>query len=136
MNNKKLYVYLYYLSLFVTTLMMILLAVKSPATYYINGYELVSNFGILGCIINGILVVVFSILFAIKKKLDKVNILFPIVYLVFTIIVLILCHLFNDRLLIPYVQYPYYTGFILFNYALLNIYSILSVGKKRRRKRK
>ncbi len=136
MNNKKLYLYLYYASLFVTALMMILLLVKSPAKYYNGEYELVSGFGILACIINVILVAVFTVLFGIRKKLDKVNILFPAQYILFTLIVLVLCHLFNNKLLIPYVHYSYYNVFILFNYTLLNIYSILSIGKKRRRKRK
>ena len=67
-----------------------------------------------------------------KRNLNSVNIFFPIVYVVFTVIVLVTCLLFNNRLLEPYVQYPYYLNFIQINYMLLNIHSILSFNKKQK----
>jgi len=81
---------------------------------------------ILG-LINLILVIVFSVKL-IKSKLENVNILFIILYLLFLIILIILALVMNNKLMIPNIHYGYYISFILFNYFLLNIYSVLSLN--------
>ena len=106
---------------------------------WIGAYNSVNKFGIdirtslnviLG-ILNILLVIIFSIKL-IKNKLENINILFPIFHLLFMIIITILAVLMNHKLIIPYIQYGYYISFILFNYLLLNIYSILLFNKKKK----
>lgn len=84
-------------------------------------------------IVNLILVIVFSIR-TIKNKLEKVNIIFPISYLIFLVIVVILTFIMNNKLMIPNIHFSYYITFILFNYLLLNIYSNLSFFKNKIKK--
>ena len=63
----------------------------------------------------------------VKNKLESVNILFPIAYLIFFAIVILIMFLFNNKLIISYIHFDYYLNFVLFNYILLNLYSILSI---------
>ncbi len=81
-------------------------------------------------IINIVLVIIFT-LKLIRKRLDKVNVLFPVIHLIFSILVIIIALIMNNKLLIPYMHFSYYIGFILFNYLLLNIYSILLLNKSK-----
>lgn len=105
---------------------------------WIGAFNSVNQFGIgirtssnviLG-ILNLLLVIIFSIKL-IKNKLENANILFPIFHLIFMIIITTLSILMNDKLVIPYIQYGYYISFILFNYLLLNVYSVFSLNKKK-----
>ena len=100
MYNKKLYIGLYYLS-FIGTIILCLFLVKGPITYYNYEFSLVTGLPILVLLLNILLTIVFTILLIVRKKLSKVNILFPIIYIVFTLLVLLVCYLFNDRVLIP-----------------------------------
>ena len=134
MDNKKTYIYLYYFSLILTLFACFLPIIfmnnidpNSLAYSYLGLSEL--SFFIL--FIDIVLVIIFTI-FLIKRKIKSINIVFPIIYIAFTIIVLIICHLFDNRLIIPYIQYSYYIYFILINYTLLNIYSLLSFNKKKK----
>lgn len=79
---------------------------------------------ILG-VLNIVLTIIF-ILKSIKKKLENVNLLFPISYLIFVIVVVILMFFMNDKLIIPYIHISYYGTLIMFNYLLMNVYSVLS----------
>ena len=126
MNSKKLYSILYYISLLLSISFYVITKVQvSNNLLYISLSEL-SHIIIL---INVILVTIFTLLLM-KRSLEKVNILFPITYILFTIIVLTVCILFNNRLIIPYIHYSYYIQFILINYLLLNVYSVLSFKNK------
>ena len=133
MNNKKLYVGLYYfsflLSIFVCILPNTLQIIFVNSNYFENIYLGLSAIPLVLIVINLILVLIFTI-FLIKKKLDDVNILFPIIYITFTMIILLICTLFNSRLVIPFIQFSYYTKFILINYILFNLYSILLFKNK------
>lgn len=125
MNSKKLYSIFYYISLLLSIFVCIIPKILPSNDYfYIN----LSGLSHIIIFVNAMLVTVFTILL-IKRNLEKVNVLFPIFYIVFAIIVLIICALFNNRLIIPYIHYSYYIQFILVNYTLLNIYSILSFKK-------
>lgn len=84
--------------------------------------------------INIVLVILFTIKILQKQRDLNVNIMFPIVYMVFTFIILLRCNLFNRRLVIPNIQFTYYIVFILINYLLLNIYSVLSFEKNSKSK--
>ena len=125
MNKTKIFKILYYICFVFSVLI------------WIGAFNSVNKFGIdirtslnavLG-ILNLTLVIIFSIKL-IKNKLENINILFPIFHLIFMIIITILAILMNDKLIIPYIQYGYYISFILFNYLLLNVYSVLSFDKK------
>ena len=129
MNNKKMYIFLYYFALLLSTFACMipnilprnLINSFSSLDIYLN----LSTISLFLIFINIITVILFTI-FLVKKKLSNVNVLFPILYILFTIIILAICILFNDRLVIPHIHYPYYIQFILVNYTLLNIYSVLS----------
>ena len=130
----KKYLSLYYISIFVTLLfIMITASYISPKLYLLNNngvnFVINSKLLIVSLVINIILVVVFSIRI-IKKKNISSNIIFPICYLVFFVIVLILCFIFNNRILIKYIHFEYYECLILINMLLLNVYSILSIKNK------
>ena len=128
MHNKKVYVFLYYLSLIISVVMCVFMF-KSPVNYYGTFFGLISYNSFILTLINMILVIVFTILLM-RRNLKDVNILLPITYILFMGMVLFICHLFNEKLIIPYIQYGYYVVFILINYLILNIYSILSIKKK------
>ena len=129
MYNKKLYIGLYYLS-FIGTIILCLFLVNGPITYYNYEFDLVVGPPILILMLNILLTIAFTILLIVRKKLSKVNILFPIINIVFTLVVLLICYLFNNRVLIPYMHYSYYINFIIIDNLLLNIYSLLSIEKK------
>ena len=108
------------------------------ATIWVAASNLVNTFGlgirtsiapIIG-LLNLILIIIFNIkLIKNKFKLENVNIIFPIIYILFLIIVTVLAVIMNNKLMIPNIHYGYYISLILFNYLLLNIYSILAVKK-------
>lgn len=100
------------------------------ASNFVNVFGLSIEIGIapiLG-LFNLISVIIFSVKL-IKNELENINILFPIIYLLFLIIVIILAVIMNNKLMIQNIHYGYYISFILFNYLLLNVYSILSIIK-------
>ena len=115
MNKSMVYKILYYI-IFLFTIVVCFFT-KSKIDVYMVTLETLSN--MLLVIINFILVVIFSI--KIKNKLGNINVLFPIIHIIFMILVFIL--------LLPYIHFTYYISFILFNYLLLNIYSVLSLVK-------
>lgn len=126
MNKTTIYNILYYVCFVISIL--IWFGTKSVITDF--GTDIGTYTNLFLGIINIILVIIFS-LKLIKKRIDKVNILFPVSYLLFCIIVIIICFIMNTKLIIPYIQFSYYIGFILFNYILLNVYSILSLNKSK-----
>lgn len=115
MHNQKIYKILYYLC-FVLTIIPFVIVQKTPVNL------------ILG-IINAILFIVFIIKLR-TKKLSKANILLPIIYLLFVSFVMIISIIVNEKLIIPFLFIAYYFQLVLFNYILLNIYSIVSLQKK------
>ena len=58
-----------------------------------------------------------------------------IVFLVFLIIMVILVFLMNEMVVFPYVHFNYYSKFVLINYLLLSIYTLLSFSKKKKSKK-
>lgn len=124
MNKSLIFKILYYVSFILTTIIWLYIS------RLIDKYDLdIKTFSntLLG-IINLVLIIIFSIKL-LKYKLEKVNILFPIIYLIFSIIVMIISFIMNNKLVIPYIHFNYYVSFVLFNYFLLNAYSVLSLEK-------
>lgn len=126
MNNTLVYKILYYVC-FVFSLCIMIALTTINGVLYLN---FATNLQMFVILLNIILVVIFSVMLH-KKKLSNANILFPINYLVFSILVIFICFLMNDKLIHPYMQFGYYISFILFSYLLLNIYSLLCFTKKK-----
>lgn len=126
MNNIKVFKVLYYLCFGITALtyFMVPQLVSSSESFL---HSLPAN--ILLRTINLFFVITFSILL-LRKKVDKVNILFPIIYLFFFFLIIVLAFIANNKLIIPNIHFGYYFSIVLFNYLLLNIYSLLSITKK------
>ena len=64
-----------------------------------------------------------------KYLLDIDSNLFPISYLGFLIIITIIAFILNYYVVVKYMHFVYYYGFIVFDYLLLNIYTLLSFKK-------
>lgn len=127
MSNSKKYIILYYASFLVTICACLLLS----NSITIFGTSLfMSGLIILSLILNLVFVILFSVFLVLKKKLVKVNLLFPVLYLLFFGFVLFFSIIYDDRLILSVVHYHYYFMFVLADYLLLNIYSILSFKKK------
>lgn len=116
MKTKK-YLILYYIC-FLSTLLFSILTTS------------IFNISTLLLTINILISFIFTYLIIKYKKLQIKNLLFPISYIIFFIIILILCFLFNNKVLIEYIHFQYYQLFILINFLLLNIYSVLSIKTK------
>lgn len=127
MNNSKKYIVLYYLSFLVTVCAFIFLN-NTVIVFSLEPFPY--GFYTLALILNLVFVALFSVFLFMKKKLLKVNLLFPVLYLLFFGFVLFFSIIYEDRLLLPVVHYQYYFMFVLGDYLLLNIYSILSFKKK------
>lgn len=125
MNKSMLYKILYYVS-FVFTLGLTFFLTRLNEDLYFNR---ATNYQLLMIVVNVVLVIIFSVKL-IKNKLDNVNIVFPINYLIFSILVILIAFLMNSKLILTYAQFGYYINFILFGYLLLNIYSVLCFEKK------
>ncbi len=126
MNKNTLYKVLYYISFIV----FLLIWTSSMIFLMDNGVVVSSVLGIINVILTALVTICVF-----KKKLDKVNILFPVVFLVFSIIMVILVFLMNEMVVYPYVHFNYYSKFVLINYLLLSIYTLLSFSKKKKNKK-
>ena len=130
MDNKK-YVVLYYISFVLTLAFAIFSSLKYSEIVSINSdTSWISNLSenILG-IINLVLVIIFTAMLIRKKKIEKETVLFPVIYLCYFLIVVVLCFLFNSKVIISYMHFEYYLLFINVGYLFLNGYSLLSLKK-------
>ena len=133
--KNKMYLVLYYVSFLVTTLFLGFSIYKSTGLleYYDGSFsdvlsKILSNvFGV----INLVLVIIFTILILKKKKFNVQNILFPFFYLCFFTIIAVMCFLFNNKVMVSYIHFEYYSFFINIGYLLLNCYSLLLIKYKK-----
>lgn len=134
--NKK-YFILYYISSILTLITLVIMVFNNIYAYDLLGYDY--DFGIfisehiffsILVIINCIPFIIISILLLRKKKFYINSIKFPITYIMFEIFVLIIALLFDSRVVEECVHYMYYYSFILFDYLLLNIYTLFCLNKK------
>ena len=127
----KLYVVLYYLSFLLT---IGIIWYSSTFVDFYGGVNLIPYVVLL--MINILLLIVFTVRLIINKKTDNTLIAFPISYMLFVIIVYILGIVFDQRMIIPKIEYTYFNLFIEIDYLLLNIYSVLCIEKKNKKKKK
>ncbi len=125
MTNKKTYLILYYISFLLTLALHIY---TNGYTYYTvfldNSFALVIFFSIILILF----LIIISILF-IKKDL-KASIIFPLIYIIFTItLYLLIIKYFSDTI------YPIYQ-FIIIGFIFLNIYTCLCLTKNEKSKKK
>jgi hypothetical protein len=125
MKNPKSFLFLYYIS-FLLSLFFYIYS-KYTAVNDLMVLESHSTF-ILG-LINLILVLIFTISLIKKRKLDKPNLLFPILFLLFVIFVLIICFKYNEFIIIENIHLSYFCSIVLIVYILYNIYALLSLKK-------
>lgn len=132
MKKEKTYIYLYYLCFILSIIIYIIpyqfIVIFSPDT---SNLTIRSLFNTVVLLINLILVILFSVYLK-KKKFTPGNIIMPITYIVFWIVIITLCFLFNSRLVIPNLQFNYYTKYIHIGYLILNVYSILCFKNKKK----
>ena len=126
MNKYLLYKILYYIS-FIFTLVLTFFLTRLNEDLYFN---MATGSQLFMIVINILLVIIFSIKL-VKNKLKNVNVMFPIIYLLFSVIVLFIAFLMNDKLILSYVQFGYYINFILVDYLLLNTYSLFLFKKRK-----
>lgn len=120
-KDVKKYKILYYICFVLTTICFFAFGIFTEDL----GVVMNSYFGIF----NLILSLLFILLSARKYKLKKVNIMCPIVYLVFFGVVTCLCFVLNSIVMVPYVHFMYYYNFILIGYLVFNLYSLLCLSK-------
>lgn len=132
MKKEKTYIYLYYLCFILSLIIYIIpyqfIVIFSPDT---SNLTIRSLFNTVVLLINLILVILFSVYLK-KKKFTPGNIIMPITYIVFWIVIITVCFLFNSRLVIPNLQFNYYTKYIYIGYLILNVYSILCFKNKKK----
>ncbi len=125
--KDKLYIILYYLA-FVITLGLVVIYSSTLVDFYGEGINFLPY--ALLIFINIIIVVVFTIMLIKNKKMDKTLIAFPISYILFVVILYLIGMIFDKKMVIPMIEYNYFNLFIMIDYLLLNMYSLLSFDMK------
>lgn len=139
MKNKS-YLWLYYICFVLTLLIIGVGSIKFTPTLtlsenvnlfdglidYINASYSIS----LLSLINFAFFLIFIILIIKKRKLNVNSLIFPVSYIIFFLVLNIICFLFNNKVIMPYIHFGYYQTFILIDYLFLNIYSLLCLTKK------
>ena len=125
MTNLKKYKFLYFISLLVTCIFAIVTGffMDDVAILFVGPLYVSFLF-----IANLVLCLIFIVLSR-KYKLRKPNIIVPILYLLFLIIIFGLSIVMNYLLIVPNIHFAYYYNLVLIGYLMLNIYSLLCLSK-------
>lgn len=131
--KTKLYLILYYLCFIITFLVIWYGAFNYVPLFQLGNkihiidslLQYIMNHLFIVSVINIILIIIFTILLIKKKKINVNSLIFPISYLLFLIVIMIICFMFNNKIALEYMHFGYYQRFILIDYVLFNIYSIL-----------
>lgn len=78
-------------------------------------------------------ITVMLLLFKKKYDLDVTSLIFPISYLSFMVFIILIAFILNNFVVVKNMHFVYYYRFIIFDYLLLCIYTILSFKSKKRR---
>ena len=134
--KNRIYLILYYVA-FILTFTLCLNTIQQinfSNTDQIMNYGPQNYFNILTLIIvNAILFVMFTIGIITKKEYKNNNIVIPTSYIVFYLIILIICLLYDKIVIVPFLHYAYYELFLLFAYLMFNIYSLLGFEYKKKK---
>ena len=122
--KNKIFLILYYL-IFINIILIFTILNKIMYIFY-EGY----CFGInsLLLVINIITFIIFKYILIKYKKINIENksLILLSTYIIFEIILIISCLIFDTKLMIPQIEYSYYFSIALIPYTLLNIYCILN----------
>ena len=144
--KSKSYLWLYYICFILTFLVMGVSSINVVPAFNLtfddtnSAFSIFSNFIEYISMNNGLLifsicslimVVIFTIMLFKKRILNVNSTAFPISYIVFLIIMMGICFLFNNKVIMPYIHFGYYQRFILIDYLFLNIYSLLCLTKNK-----
>ena len=133
--KNKVYLILYYMA-FILTFSLCINTINNIGDQIVNfGTQNFYNYRLL-ILFNAILFVLFTIGIIRQKNYKNNNIIIPTCYLVFYIIIIIICMLYDKVVIIPYLHYAYYEIYLLFAYLLLNIYSLLGFDIKIKKRNK
>ena len=80
-----------------------------------------------------VLIILAVSLFKKKYDLDVTSLIFPISYLSFMAFIILIAFILNNFVVVKNMHFVYYYRFIIFDYLLLCIYTILSFKSKKRR---
>ena len=122
MHKEKTYKILYYLCFVLSLILFVISCLVNPN---LNGIYDLTN--LILFIISLILFIAVTISLKKKRKLNNITIIFPIIYLVFLIFVVAITIINLLKLFFLALSIYYYITFVLFNYLLLNIYTVLSI---------
>ena len=125
----KKYLMMYYFSFLITITLVIYTNYKALNLLNVGKINISNDFSNCIFLIDFIMVIIFTVLIFKKKKISVNNTLLPVVYICFFIVVLILCFLFNSKVIIPYMHFGYYLIFINIGLLFLNIYSFALIKK-------
>lgn len=120
--KTKSYLLFYYLGIIIIG---VLLCINNKTVDYTS-----YSFLHLLIIINLIITIVNTIALLRKKRLEVKSALLPISFIIFSILVIIGCLLFNDRVIIHNIHFGYYLGLIVLGYTFVNIYTLLNIKFK------
>ena len=133
--KNKMYLILYYVSFLIMILFLGFSIYKSNGllTYFESNFSnilssILSN--VLG-VINVLLVIIFTILILKKKNFNVQKSIYPIFYLCFLTIIIVMCFLFNNKVMKEYIHFNYYSVFVCIGYLFLNVYSLFLVNYKK-----
>ena len=132
--KNKLYLVLYYISFIITFTLCIrtFFNLKLPIERQIIFLgEQAFKYYVLLISLNITIFILFTIGIIRKKEYDNSSLIVPISYLVFYLIILIICLLYDKIVIIKNLHYAYYELFLLFAYLLFNIYSLLGFEYKK-----
>lgn len=125
--NKK-YILLYYLSFSIIVVLFLLNRCHFFSNSIIDDGLYFESLSSLLIYVNSVITLIITI-FLIKKRKLEGEIIFPISFIVFTIIVIFGCLLFNDRVVVPFVHFGYYANLLILGFTLLNAYTWLGIKK-------
>jgi len=139
MKEKK-YLVLYYVSFFMTLIFTVYSCIKTHSLYELEGINTFGGIisGVLEntlAVINIIIVIIFTVLFLKSKKIAVDSLIHPTIYLIFLFVMVVLCFLFNNKVIISYMHFDYYLFFINIGYLFLNVYSLLIIKYKKNKQR-
>ena len=129
---KSNYFKLYYFDSLITLALYIVIYLTTNNEFY-ESYDFldINLFSIILLVIN-IIILFINVYYDIKKyKFNIKDNKFPKLYIIFLISAIVISLLINKNLVLKGIAFSYYYGFVLFNYLLLNIYTLLSYEIKK-----
>ena len=127
--------YVYNILFYICFILTMICSFMSSSIATIFDETIFSSINFVLSIINTIMVIIYTFLLIRKYKFKANSLAFPCFYLIFLFLVIFISIIYNDKLIVPYIQFNYYISFVLWNYILFNIYSLLLFSKKGKKRK-